>query len=130
MIVNKDKHIEKTEHFEIVRLKSSEYTYLIILLTHYAPSYLLVEEVKFPSNFSGKILLDRMLHVGNSSDRYASYKVCDGDIKMDSIQREVFGRKNDIRVLGNSYYRKYPELIQNSILNTSQKKLLLHGLSI
>jgi len=130
MIISKNKHIEKTEHFEIVRLKNNEHAYLIILLTHYSPSHLLIEEVKFSPDFDGKILLDRMLHVGNSNDRYVSYDVCEGNIKLDTIQRERFDRKNDIRMLGNSYYRKYPELIKNSILNSSQKKLLLHGLSI
>lgn len=87
-------------------------------------------EKLFERDFSGEIILDRMLHVGNSKDRFIKYQIVEGTVIDNSGVVINLDRKNDIRRMANEMYREYPEIIANSILNKSQKKLLLHGLSI
>lgn len=126
-----DQLISSTKHFEIIEIDSiSDYSYLLVLKSHTAPSYWLKTEKIFNLNFSGQIILDRMLHVGNSKDRFIIYSICDGNIQDSNGRALDLERKNPLRVLSNSVLRNYPELVSNSILNSSQKKLLLHGLSI
>ncbi|MCC9274505.1 MAG: type II toxin-antitoxin system RnlB family antitoxin [Enterococcus aquimarinus] len=123
-------NVEKTKYFEVLKLDDSEFMYFFVLLSHISPSHLLKKEAVFCSDVSGKILVDRMLHVGNSRDRYVSYNIIHGNIEMESRKVEKVDRKSTLRMLGNSCYKSYPNLVNNSILNSTQKKLLLHGLSI
>lgn len=131
MMTLQDKPVSLTENFEVVELESiSRFAYLLVLKSHIAPSHWLKTEKIFNVDFSGEIILDRILHVGNSKDRFIIYTVCNGAIQDYQGKVLELNRKDPLRVLSNSVLRSYPELIANSILNSSQKKLLLHGLSI
>lgn len=131
MMTLQDKPVSSTTHFDVIELDStSEFSYLLVLKSHTAPSHWLKTEKIFDLNFSGQIILDRMLHVGNSKDRFIIYSICDGNIQNYNGKVLELDRKDPLRVLSNSVLRNYPELVSNSILNSSQKKLLLHGLSI
>lgn len=127
-------HDEKKSHsryFDSLDLgKSAEQRFLLIFKSYTSPSYHLKNEKLFERDFSGEIILDRMLHVGNSKDRFIKYQIVEGTVIDDSGVVINLDRKNDIRRMANEMYREYPEIIANSILNKSQKKLLLHGLSI
>lgn len=131
MMTLQDKPVSSTTHFDVIELDStSDFSYLLVLKSHTAPSHWLKTEKIFDLNFSGQIILDRMLHVGNSKDRFIIYSICDGNIQNYNGKVLELDRKDPLRVLSNSVLRNYPELVSNSILNSSQKKLLLHGLSI
>ena len=131
MMTLQDKPVSSTENFEVIGLESmSRFSYLLVLKSHTAPSHWLKTEKIFDVDFSGEVILDRILHVGNSKDRFIIYTVCDGTIQDYQGKILELNRKDPLRVLSNSILRSYPELIANSILNSSQKKLLLHGLSI
>ncbi|MFH5779043.1 type II toxin-antitoxin system RnlB family antitoxin [Heyndrickxia oleronia] len=131
MMTIQDKPVSSTTHFDVIELDStSDFSYLLVLKSHNAPSHWLKTEKIFDLNFSGQIILDRMLHVGNSKDRFIIYSICDGNIQNYNGKVLELDRKDPLRVLSNSVLRNYPELVSNSILNSTQKKLLLHGLSI
>lgn len=131
MMTLQDKPVSPTTHFDVIELDStSDFSYLLVLKSHTAPSHWLKTEKIFDLNFSGQIILDRMLHVGNSKDRFIIYSICDGNIQNYNGKVLELDRKDPLRVLSNSVLRNYPELVSNSILNSTQKKLLLHGLSI
>ncbi|MEW9110739.1 MAG: type II toxin-antitoxin system RnlB family antitoxin [Cytobacillus gottheilii] len=131
MMALQDNPVSSTEHFDVIPLESTSYfLYLLVLKSHTAPSHWLKTEKVFDVDFSGNIVLDRMLHVGNSKDRFVVYKVIDGAINDYKGTILELDRKDPLRILSNSIFRNYPEMVANSILNSSQKKLLLHGLSI
>lgn len=131
MMTLQDKPVSSTENIEVIELERfSRFTYLLVLKSHIAPSHWLKTEKIFNVDFSGEVILDRLLHVGNSKDRFVTYTICDGAIQDYQGKVLELNRKDYLRVLSNSILRSYPELITNSILNSSQKKLLLHGLSI
>ncbi|MFS0820901.1 type II toxin-antitoxin system RnlB family antitoxin [Bacillus sp. 1P02SD] len=79
---------------------------------------------------SGRVLVDSILHSGNNSDRFIELFCENGKINYSSFSFVQIERKNELRVKANDTLRKYPQIINNSILNNSQKKLLLHGISI
>lgn len=131
MMTLQDKSVSSSTHFDVIELDStSDFSYLLVLKTYTAPSHWLKTERIFDLNFSGQIILDRILHVGNSKDRFVIYSIHDGDIQNFNGKVLELNRKDSLRILSNSVLRNYPELVSNSILNSTQKKLLLHGLSI
>lgn len=120
-----------TPHFDVVPINLiSDYSYLLVFKSYTAPSHWLKLEEFFDSSFTGKVVLDRMLHVGNSTDRFIVYEVMNGKVQVVSGENIKLNRKHPIRMMSNDVFRKYPKLISYSILNSNQKKLLLHGLSI
>ncbi|WML58106.1 type II toxin-antitoxin system RnlB family antitoxin [Neobacillus sp. PS2-9] len=112
-------------------LNDSSYSALLTTLSSESPIDLLrdfEEENSFVC--SGKIIVDNILHSGNNSDRFIELLCENGKINYSSVNFIQIERKNDLRVKANNTLRQYPNIINNSILNNSQKKLLLHGISI
>ena len=79
---------------------------------------------------SGKIIVDNILHVGNNSDRFMELFCDNGKIDYSSLNFVEIARKDELRIKANNTLRQHPSIVNNSILNSSQKKLLLHGISI
>lgn len=80
--------------------------------------------------FSGKVIVDNILHAGNNSDRFMELCCDNGKIDYNSLNFVEIARKDALRIKANNTLRQYPYIVNNSILNNSQKKLLLHGVSI
>lgn len=119
------------EYFDILEIENDSNSCLLLIFKSYtSPIYHLKNEELFSEDFSGEIILDRMLHVGNSKDRFIKYSINNGKLEDDSGIVTIFERKSNVRRSANEMYRKYPKMISSSILNESQKKLLLHGISI
>lgn len=120
-----------TNHFDVLPINHiSNFDYLLVFKSYTAPSYWLEVESIFSGDFTGKVILDRMLHVGNSKDRFVIYNVVKGKIELNEKKVVEFKRKDPVRIQSNNIYRKYPDIVENSILSSTQKKLLLHGLSV
>lgn len=131
MLTLQDNPTYSTNHFDVIELDSSSgFSYLLVFKSYTGPTHWLKTEKIFHDEFSGKVLLDRVLHVGNSKDRFIIYTVNNGIIQNHPGEVAELTRKNYLRVLSNSVLRGYPELVSNSILSSVQKKLLLQGLSI
>lgn len=112
-------------------LNDSSYAALLTTLSSNSPIDMirsLVQEDGFKC--SGKLIVDTILHSGNNSDRFIEIPCENGEIKFDSYHFVQFERKSELRVKANNILRNYPVIINNSILNNSQKKMLLHGISI
>lgn len=112
-------------------LNDSSYFALLTALSSDSPIYTIKKfEVENVFECTGRVLVDSILHSGNNSDRFIEL-ICDnGKINFNSFNFVQIERKNELRIKANNTLRKYPEVINNSILNNSQKKLLLHGISI
>ncbi|HFU7073112.1 TPA: type II toxin-antitoxin system RnlB family antitoxin [Bacillus cereus] len=113
------------------RLNDSFYFALLTTLSSENPLSLIRHfENEVGLECTGKLIVDSILHVGNNSDRFVELSCKDGKIDYSSLNVVCIERKNVLRVKANETLRKYPNIINNSILNNSQKKLLLHGVSI
>lgn len=112
-------------------LKDSSYFALLTTLSSNSPLDLIRDfVVEDGFKCSGKIVVDSILHSGNNSDRFIEISCENGEINFSSLNFVQIERKSDLRIKANNTLRQYPFIINNSILNNSQKKLLLHGISI
>lgn len=121
---------KKIDYFEIVDGDNVMYDYLFILLSSNAPTYGLRNHVNLSIDYNGKILLDNLLHVGNTSDRFAEYAVKHGQVIIESKKIVSLDRKSELRKHSNNVIKSHENIVVNSILNNTQKKLLLAGISI
>lgn len=80
-------------------------------------------------NITGKVLVDCLLHCGNSSDRFFEVDF-NNSLEKSSARSVSLDRENYFRKLSNQIVAKNPQIIKNSILNNYQKKLLLNNISI
>ena len=119
------------KNVEIEYLNDNSYFALLTTLSPNNPIDLIrqfVEEHQF--NCLGNIIVDCILYTGNNSDRFIEIKCEDGKLNLNKYNFVILDRKNEIRIKANNTLRRYPVLVNNSILSNSQKKLLLHGISI
>jgi hypothetical protein len=112
-------------------LNDSSYFALLTTLSSNSPIDL-IRDFVVENGFkcSSKIIVDIILHSGNNSDRFIEIPCENGEINFSSLNFVQIERKSDLRIKANNTLRQYPYIINNSILNNSQKKLLLHGISI
>lgn len=118
--------------FETVVLSGNKYAALIIGTSCEAPSKYLKEiasELQ-AKQVKGTIILDMLLHSGNSDERFISVDF-DGEKFDDCTFKFIKVEKNnDTRKLSATYFQDYPEIVEYSILNSIQKKLILKGCAI
>lgn len=84
------------------------------------------------------IIFDHLLHNGDSSNRFiiAKYKIYDNLYNPMVIPTQLeskllnIPKKNIIREISCNYFKTKPNLIEYSILNSVQKKMILKGIVI
>lgn len=106
----------------------STYFALLITLNNSSP----IDILKHTENVfvtSGKVLVDIILHSGNNSDRFIELQYNEEKFDFDTAQYVQIDRKNTLRNAANNALRGFPSVVNNSILNSAQKKLLLHEIS-
>jgi|SRR5690606_18872457 len=119
------------KHVLIEYLNDSSYVALLTTLSSNSPIELIKEfVVEDGFECSGKVIVDTVLFSGNNSDRFLEIKCDQGKVDFNTINYVNLERKDELRIKANDILRKYPSIVNNSILNSSQKKLLLHGISI
>ncbi len=119
------------ENISVELLHDSTYFALLTTLSYESPITLLRSySEKNEFDFSGKLLVDCILHSGNNEDRFIEICCKDGVLDFDTFTFVQVERKTDLRVRANNILRGYPCIIKNSILNSAQKKLLFSGISI
>lgn len=79
---------------------------------------------------NGKILVDSVLTVGNNEDRFIEMIIDEGKIEVHTLSTITLSRQDCLRKLANEILREQPTVVDNSILNSLQKKMLLKGISI
>lgn len=115
----------ETEHFSIVKLESRDFDLLIVQLSNMSLGAIMKSELKFTKKYSGRILIDTILHSGNNSSRFVSFDVESGIIITDSREKVLLDRRNEIRAKSNDLLRSKPNLISYSIISTPQKKIII-----
>lgn len=78
---------------------------------------------------NGRILIDQILHSGNTDERFISLDVEGGKVNQSSIAFYQVPKGNNIRDVSRKILCDY-NLIEFSILSSIQKKMLEKGISI
>ncbi|KEH94194.1 type II toxin-antitoxin system RnlB family antitoxin [Clostridium botulinum] len=120
------------KQYNIIKLdQDSEYTNLIIIRDANSPfDYIsMIKNDLIELRPQGKILIDQILHVGNTNKRFISLKYNlneSENIKMEfvNISKDNLCRKISCR------YLKENDLIEYSILSSIQKRMINKGIVI
>ncbi|MFC0190496.1 type II toxin-antitoxin system RnlB family antitoxin [Fictibacillus aquaticus] len=81
-------------------------------------------------SMSGKILFDLLSYVGNNSERYLTLEFNGERFDLNSCEFVQFPIESDIRKKSMEVFKQLNEGIFNTVLNSNQIKLLLHGVVI
>ncbi|BES64791.1 hypothetical protein SANA_12300 [Gottschalkiaceae bacterium SANA] len=113
-------------------LKSTEgFKVLITMRNSEAPLqyFRSIERELSELDVSGEVLLDQMLHVGNTEERFISMIIKGKNIDESSLRFVRLKKSSEYRQL-TCKLLKEERLVENSILSKIQKKMILKGMSI
>lgn len=118
--------------YDIIRLEDSEYNGLVIMCNANSPiDYLslIYTELK-EKNVHGKIIIDEILHVGNTNKRFIGFEF-NNNLSLDDIKIEFVDIKKDnaLRKISCEYLRTN-DLLEYSILSSIQKRMIDKGIAI
>lgn len=117
------------------RIENHKY---IIFSMHYlgVTNYLgaIIKDIKENYGEKGKvnIIIDGLLSMGNSSDRFIEMTIDFDKMDIGDESWKVYEtpKQSDLRKFSSSFYMRKTEIIENSILNSVQKKMILKGIGI
>lgn len=122
---------ESMKPYIIEKTKEKPYNAMVIGISHESP-YSFWHELEndlLNSNIKGKVLIDCLLHNGNNEYRFIevdfNYLFNNQSAKHVSLDRTNYFRK-----LASEILSQHPDIINYSILNEFQKKLLLRNISL
>ena len=123
--------IIKTDDLLIVSLDGFTYGFLVIGLSEYSPIYAIKKIAKdYFKDYDGLLLIDSVYRQGNTTSRFSEVEVRNGEIVDDSRKIISLSRKEPLRIKANENFRAEEEVVKHSILSSSQKAMLLAGISI
>lgn len=116
--------------YNILKLNSnSEYDFLVVICTADSPYDYLDkisnELMKF--NYSGKVLIDQILHTGNTQKRFMIFDFQEGKL----VNGEYISIKKDstYRKTACEYFKK-SNFLEGSILTSIQRRMIQKGITI
>lgn len=118
--------------YAVIKLENSEYNSLVIMCNANSPidylSSIYTELIE--QKAEGKILIDEILHVGNTEKRFISFEF-NIDQKQENIELKFVKVKKDniLRKISCEYLRKN-DLLEYSILSSIQKRIMGKGIAI
>ncbi|MDO9517416.1 MAG: type II toxin-antitoxin system RnlB family antitoxin [Methanosarcinaceae archaeon] len=117
--------------YNIVFTSNESFDALVTICNSNAPlQYLETIEKELSScNFVGNVLMDQILHVGNTDERFLSFNLDRSGIIKDSIRFVKISKTSVFREISCKFLND-EQLIEASILSELQKKMIRNGLSI
>ncbi len=119
-----------TKDFEVIVLKENpEYKYLVVLCKSKSPYEYLDSIAHNLNSQTGdcKILIDEILHVGNTDKRYMEFSLKDGRLVNGKIVR--IPKSSDYRSLSCAFL-KNNEVMEGSIISSVQYRMINKGIVI
>lgn len=124
--------IVKKSDYDVLRSADSNYPVYIIENSCEPPTSLLkdIENDLSSLGISGEIIIDSLLYNGNNQERFISAYFNGNKFDSGTFKFIEVDNNNILRKLTSEYFRKNISLIEYSILNNHQKKLIIHGCDI
>lgn len=117
----------------IIKINNKDYKAIIFSNTYESQLFYLediTKELKNQKINNCKILFDKILIVGNTSERYTE-AIFDGEKFIDSSFKYVkIDKKSNIRKISTDYMRSNISILNNSILTSLQIKMIKKGIVI
>ncbi len=114
--------------YEIIKTPQMDYSALVILYTSDSLFFFvneLIEDLE-AKNISGNVLIDQIMHSGNNDERFILLRLNE---KKENYKYIPISKKSEYRILSCSHLRK-KDIINNSILSSTQSKMIKKGLVI
>lgn len=116
------------EYFDIYKLDNFSSEILVAMKT-YEPPLDYLGDIRFSLksiNFSGMVVIDQLLHSGNTSERFITAFFDGENFKRDSFEFKEFDRRSEIRKYVCEFLRNDLETM-DSTLNQTQKRMISKG---
>lgn len=119
------------KNYEIVRLSNGVNEHIIVHSTSFVSPYKQLNEIEQDlANFTNEpvvVIFDMLLCFGASNARYVSAEF-DGAKFVEGTFKSLELKMDDvIREYSSAYYNRNRKMVENSILNTNQKRRLYAG---
>lgn len=107
--------------------------YIIFSTSYISPLKYIKEiekELLKQANEEVEVIFDLILSAGNSKERYGMAIYNGKQFDRKSFKYINISRTDKLRIFSTQYYAKYNSFVENSILNSIQKKMLCEGICI
>ncbi len=123
----------KEYDIKIFQNENNETQYIVFSTSFISPLHTLKEiedELSTQINEEKEIVFDLLLSNGNNSNRYGK-AIYDGrKFKSGSFEVVNVPKKSELRRFSTQYYQEHMEFMDNSILSSAQKYLIINGICI
>jgi hypothetical protein len=118
------KVLDMERYYELLTLENSPYSLMILSISYISPTKHLdyLEKDLAAQGFRGKVIFDFLLANGNNFNRFAEAYF--NGSKFDLMSFSVVKPKTQIRQSSLNFYRKHPELLDQSVLSKPTKFLI------
>lgn len=121
------------KRYDFEKIEYDEYKIMIFSTSYETPLRDITEISMELRNYippKAKVVFDLLLNMGNNKERYAEAYFDGNEFNKSSFRYITVDKKSEIRKFSCSYFMKNPDLLDNSILNSIQKKMLIKGITI
>ncbi|MBP0726757.1 type II toxin-antitoxin system RnlB family antitoxin [Bacillus sp. RG28] len=121
------------KNFDLETIDNSEYNFVIYSTSFETPFACIdeiTEQLKQNDNRNFKVLFDLLLSIGNTSERFVEANFNGEILEKSTFKFVSLDKKNNLRIKSRDYYSNHLFLLENSVLNSAQIKLLSKGICI
>jgi hypothetical protein len=123
----------KMKGYELLTVNYNEYKFLVLSTSFETPLNHINEittELSENGSNDYKVIFDMLLSIGNTSERFVEAKF-DGDkLNQSSFNYIHVNKKDDLRKISTQFLKENCYLLDNSVLNSYQKKMVSKGITI
>lgn len=116
-----------------INVFNEENKYIIFSTTYVSPLDFIKEieiELRSMVNYRIEVIFDFLLSSGNGSERFGRMIYDGKEFDMTSFEFINIPKRNRLREFSINYYKDKEENLDNSILTSIQKKMIIKGISI
>lgn len=121
------------KNYEVVSINNNEYDVIIYSKSQISPFENIKEiedELRKMDTSINRVIFDMILCRGNNSDRFIKCDFDGNSLLRSTMEVVALSKKDTLRKLSINYLVKEKEKVENSILTSIQKKMILKGISI
>jgi len=123
----------QVKNFDLSILENSDYN-IMVFSTSYETPFACLDEItdnlKQNGHRDSKVIFDLLLSIGNTRERFVEAYFNGESFVESSFKYVSVNKKSIIRLNSRDFYSERVFMLQNSVLNSAQKKLLSKGVCI
>lgn len=118
--------------YKVVNINKDDYKYLVLSTSFETPLTYLEEIDEELAHCDGKykVIFDLLLSIGNTSERFIEAMFDGESLIKTSFDYIEISKQSELRKLTTQILKENSDLLENSVLNSFQKKMLSKGITI